>query len=160
MDAPLPPKRAEDSVTVKHEIVLPSDSNALGSAFGGCVMGWIDIGAAITAQRHCRRKVVTASMDELHFHAPIRVGMTAVIAARVTATFRHSLEVSVVVEAEDPLTGDRNHCCSALLTFTALDDDFRPTPVPPLLLETEEDRERQERAEARRAVRLKNRKQT
>ena len=143
-------KRPSESVTIKNEIVLPSDSNALGTAFGGRVMSWIDVCAAIAAQRHCRSKVVTASMDELHFHAPIRTGMVAVLRAVVTATFNRSLEVSVEVHSEQPETGERSHCCSARLTFAALDDDFRPTCVPPLLLETEEEIQLQAEAEARR----------
>lgn len=151
------PKPSAASVTVKHELVLPSESNALGSAFGGSVMGWIDICAAITAQRHSSSEVVTASIDTVHFHAPIKVGMTAVLEARVNATFKHSLEVAVEVDAEECKTGVRKHCCSALLTFTAIDDDFRPRPVPPLLLETDDDRARQAAGEARRARRLADR---
>src|SRR5215472_7873307 len=140
------PKASRESVTEMTEIVLPSDGNALGSAFGGRVMQWIDVCAAIAAQRHCRKIVVTASMDELHFHAPIRVGMIAWLRARVEASFAHSLEVSVDVHSENPLTGERRRCCTALLTFAALDDHGRPAPVPPLLIESEEERARQAEA--------------
>jgi acyl-CoA hydrolase len=147
-------KKSADSVTVMNEIVLPSDSNALGTAFGGKVMQWIDVCAAMAAQRHCRRRVVTAAIDELHFEAPIRVGEIASMRAEVTATFRRSLEVAVEVYGEDPVRGERRRCCSAFLTFTALDDASRPTEVPPLALETEEARRRAEEAEARRAHRL------
>lgn len=152
------PKPVSASLTVKHELVLPSDTNALGSAFGGSVMGWIDICAAITAQRHCSSQVVTASIDALHFHAPIKVGMTAVLEARVNATFKHSLEIGVEVDAENCATGERRHCCSALLTFTAIDDSFRPRRIPPLLVESDEQLKLQEAAQARRAQRLANRK--
>lgn len=150
-------KPASASVTIKHELVLPSDSNTLGTAFGGSVMGWIDICAAIAAQRHCESLVVTASMDAVHFHAPIRVGMTAILTARVNATFNHSLEVGVEVEAEDFSVGERKHCCSALLTFTAISPDFKLKKVPPLLLESDDDRARQAAGEARRAHRLAHR---
>jgi acyl-CoA hydrolase len=150
------PKRIEDSVTEMTEIILPSDSNALGSAFGGKVMQWIDICAAITAQRHTRKAVVTASMDDLHFHAPIRIGHIAVLRASVRATFSRSLEINVEVHSENPLTGERKHCCSAFLTFVALDPSGRPTAVPPLLLETPEEQARHAEAEARRAQRLAN----
>ncbi len=153
-------KPASASVTVKHELVLPSDTNALNTAFGGSVMGWVDICAAITAQRHCESQVVTAAMDALHFHAPIKLGMTAVLEARVNATFTHSLEIGVEVEAENCSTGERQHCCSALLTFTAIDDAFRPKKIPKLLLETEQDRALQAAAEKRRADRLANRSQS
>jgi acyl-CoA hydrolase len=136
------------------EIVLPSDSNALGTAFGGRVIGWIDICGAITAQRHCRTKVVTASMDQVHFHAPIKTGMVASLSALVTATFNRSLEVTVEVHSEDPISAERRHCCSARLTFAAVDDAFRPTAVPPLIVETEEQRALQEQAMERRRARL------
>lgn len=152
------PRPASHSVTVKNELVLPSDSNALGGAFGGRVMAWIDICAAISAMRHCEKQVVTASMDELHFLSPLRVGMTAVITARVNATFQRSLEVAVEVVAENSITGYRDRCCSARLTFVALDENGRPTEVRPLALETDEDRARQSEAEARRRARLENRK--
>ncbi len=154
------PKASRESATGMTEIVLPSDGNALGSAFGGRVTSWIDICAAIAAQRHCRKIVVTASMDELHFHAPIRVGMIASLSARVQATFQHSLEVAVDVHSENPLTGERRHCCSALLTFAALDEAGKKATVPPLLLETPEDEAKQAEAEARRAYRLQNRKRS
>lgn len=152
------PKR--ESTTEMNELVLPSDTNALGTAFGGKVMQWIDICAGMAAMRHARKVMVTASMDELHFHAPIKVGELACLTARVNATFAHSLEVGVEVHSENALTGERRHCCSALLTFTALSPDGRPAPVPPLLLETEEDREEQEAAAARRQHRLANRRRS
>jgi acyl-CoA hydrolase len=150
-------KPSRESVTEMNEVVLPSDGNVLGSAFGGKVMQWIDVCAAIAAQRHCRRLAVTASMDALHFHAPIRVGMIAALKARVNATFRHSLELGVEVESENPLTGERKRCCSALLTFVAVDESGKPMAVPPLLLETAEDRRLQQEAEARRLERLARR---
>lgn len=151
------PKRVADSTTTMSEIVLPSDSNSLGSAFGGKVMQWIDVCGAIASQRHCRKTVVTASMDELHFRAPIRMGQIALLEARVNAAFSRSLEVEVVVHSEDPKTGERRLCCDALLTFAALDDDFRPTAVPPLLAEDEDERARAEAAAERRARRLEAR---
>lgn len=153
-------KTTRESVTEMTEIILPSDGNSLGSAFGGKVMQWIDICAAIAAQRHCRMAVVTASMDELHFHAPIRVGMIASLHAKVHGVFRRSLEIGVEVHSENPITGERRHCCSAFLTFVALDDAGRPAEVPPLLAETPEDSARQSEAEVRRAQRLANRRKT
>jgi acyl-CoA hydrolase len=153
-------RTAEESKTQMTELVLPSDSNALGTAFGGRVMQWIDVCGAIAAQRHCQKAVVTASMDDLHFHAPIKMGMVACIEARVTATFRRSLEVSVVVYSEEPTTATRRHCCSARLTFTAIDDAFRPTEVPPLLLTSAEGRAEQAAAEQRREERLLHKQQS
>lgn len=151
-------RKVEDSITEMTEIILPSDSNALGSAFGGKVMQWIDVCAAITAQRHTRRAVVTASMDDLHFHAPIKVGEVVNLRARVEATFRRSLEVYVDVHSENPISGERRHCCSAMLTFTALDAEGKPTAIAPLALDTDEARVRQAEAEMRRAARLERRK--
>ncbi|MEQ9502132.1 MAG: acyl-CoA thioesterase [Deltaproteobacteria bacterium] len=151
------PKRPADSITQMTEIILPSDSNALGGAFGGRVMQWIDVCGAVAAQRHCRKTVVTASMDELHFRAPIRMGHVACLEARVNAAFSRSLEVEVVVHSENPLTGERRLCCDAFLTFAALDDDFKPTSVPPLLSESEDEIARADEAAKRRAKRLEGR---
>lgn len=160
MEAKEAPKPASESVTEMTELILPSDGNALGTAFGGRVMQWIDICAAIAAMRHARKVVVTASMDELHFHAPIRVGEIVHLKARVNGVFRHSLEVGVEVYSEEQISGVRRHTCSALLTFAALDAEGRPSPVPPLLLETEEEREMQRAAERRREQRLANRRKS
>jgi acyl-CoA hydrolase len=155
MTEPAKPRR--ESTTEMNELVLPSDANALGTAFGGRVMQWIDVCAGMAAMRHARKVMVTASMDELHFHAPMKVGELACLHARVNATFAHSLEVGVEVHSENPLTGVQRHCCSALLTFTALSADGRPATVPPLLLETPEDRDEQEAAAVRRQQRLAHR---
>lgn len=151
------PKTVETSRTAMNQIVLPSHGNTLGTAFGGQVMAWVDVCAAIAAQRHCRRQVVTASIDEVHFHAPIKVGMIASLVAEVTATFRRSLEITVHVHSEDPVTGARAFCCSARLTFAALDDAFQPTGVPPLVIATDAQAAEQSAAEARRAARLARR---
>ena len=150
-------KPASESLTEMTEILLPSDTNALGTAFGGKVMQWIDVCAAVAAMRHCRKPVVTASMDELHFHAPIRLGEVVHLKGRVNAAFKRSLEVGVEVFSENPITGERHHTCSALLTFAAVDGEGRPTSVPPLLLETQEERDVQAAATARRKVRLETR---
>jgi acyl-CoA hydrolase len=147
-------RRAEESLTEMTEIILPSDSNALGSAFGGKIMQWIDVCAAITAQRHTKRLVVTASMDDLHFHAPIRVGEVVCLHGRVEATYTRSLEVLVDVYSENPVLGSKRRCCSAMLTFVALDDQGKPTAVPKLILDTPEAVTRQAEAEQRRAQRL------
>jgi acyl-CoA hydrolase len=141
------------------QILLPGDANALGAAFGGSVMGWIDICAAVSAQRHCRHTVVTASMDDLHFHAPIKVGMTVTLKARVIAAFHTSMEIGVVVHAEEPSTGERTFTTSALLTFVALDKDGKKLTVPPLELTTDDERRAAEEAQLRRSERLARRDQ-
>lgn len=155
--SPLPglaPKRPSESLTEMTQIVLPGDANALNAAFGGSVMGWIDVCAAIASQRHCRQQCVTASMDDLHFHAPIKVGWTAIVKARVVAAFNTSMEVGVTVHSENPLTGERRLTTSALLTFVALDQAGQRLPVPPLLVETPEERQAAADAQARRSERL------
>jgi acyl-CoA hydrolase len=144
------------SRVVMTETVLPQDGNALGTAFGGRIAQWIDIAAAIACQRHCRHRVVTASMDDLHFLQPIRVGMIVELRAQVNAAFRTSMEAGVRIESEDPLTGERRHACTAFLTFVAQDDDGKPVEVPPLDLETAEDRQRHADAHERRAIRLEH----
>lgn len=147
-------KHASESLTEMTQLLLPGDANALGAAFGGSVMGWIDICAAVCAQRHCRQTVVTASMDDLHFHAPIKIGMAVTLRARILAAFQSSMEIGVTVHAEDPHTGSRQLTTSALLTFVALDKDGKKLPVPPLLSDTDPERAAAADAKERRAERL------
>ena len=156
MSAGVAKSPAASTVETAH-LLLPGDANSLGAAFGGSVIGWIDIAAAISAQRHCRQIVVTASMDDLHFHAPIKVGWTVNIRARVLAAFSSSMEVGVTVHSENPLTGERALTTSALLTFVALDKDGKRIEVPPLLLTTPEEKLANEEAQARRKERLSRR---
>lgn len=153
----LAPRSPHESVVETNQLLMPGDANALGAAFGGSVIGWIDIAAAISAQRHCRQIVVTASMDDLHFHAPIKIGWTVNIKARVLAAFTSSMEVGVTVHSENPLTGERALTTSALLTFVALDPKGNRLPVPPLLLTTEAEKRANEEAHARRKERLARR---
>jgi acyl-CoA hydrolase len=114
------------SAVEMHELVLPGHANALGTAFGGTVMGWVDICAAMAAQRHARKIVVTAAIDAVDFFAPIRVGHVVNLKAMVNYVGRTSMEVGVRVESEDPLTGERVHTMSAYLTFVAIDAEGRP----------------------------------
>jgi acyl-CoA hydrolase len=137
------------------ELVLPGDANALGTIFGGKIMQWVDIAAAIAAMRHAGCQVVTASIDALHFLGPVRVGEVVILKAQVNAVFRTSMEVGVRVEAEDPRKSpDRRYTTKAYLTFVAVDPDGAPLIVPPLLLDSEEDRRRCADAKARRAGRI------
>ena len=148
------PRKGSDSVVEMTQLLLPGDANSLGAAFGGSVMGWIDICAAVSAQRHSHQNVVTASMDDLHFHAPIKVGFQVILRARIIAAFKTSMEIGVTVHAENPLTGERQLTTTALLTFVALDVDGRKLPVPPLALDSETERVAADEAMARRAERL------
>jgi len=132
---------------------MPQHANRLGTAFGGAIMSWIDICGAVVTQRHSGRIGVTAFVDDLEFRAPAVVGDVVRLTGRINAAFTSSMEVQVVVEREDPWTRERTLCADALLTFVNLSDDGTPSPVPPLALETEDDRRRAEAATARRQER-------
>ena len=151
------PKPASDSVTEMVQVVLPNDANPLGYILGGTVMHLIDIAGAIAAHRHTRTLLVTAAVDGLQFLHPIKVGDLIILESRVTCTFNTSLEVEVDVFSEATLTGERLQTCHAFLTFATIDSDGRHVPVRPLLIETDEDRRRSAAAHARRAERLRNR---
>jgi acyl-CoA hydrolase len=148
------PKTPSDSVAVMTQMILPSDANPLNAAFGGRILEWIDVCGGIAAGRHCRHAVVTASMDDLHFHASIRVGWVVTLRARVLAAFRSSMEVGVRVTAENPLTGEHHLTTTALLTFVALNSDGSRAAVPPLKVETEAERAAFDAAHLRRRARL------
>ncbi len=151
------PKPVSNSSAEFTHLVLPPDINALGTIFGGRIMEWIDIAAAVVASRHCRQIAVTASIDGLHFISPVRLGDIVILKAAVNYTHKTSMEIGVRVEAEDPRTGERRHTSSAYLTFVALDQDHRPTPVPPLKCETKEDERRFKEGQGRHEERLKKR---
>jgi acyl-CoA hydrolase len=148
------PKSPADSLAVMTQMILPSDANPLNAAFGGRILEWIDLCAGISAGRHCRHAVVTASMDDLHFHASIRVGWVVTLRARVLAAFRSSMEVGVRVTAENPLTGEHRLTTTALLTFVALDSDGTRATVQPLKLDTDAERAAFQAAHLRRQDRL------
>jgi acyl-CoA hydrolase len=139
------------------EIVLPGDTNALGTIFGGKVMQWIDIAAGVAGMRHSGGPVVTASIDALHFLTPIHVGEVVLLQAQVNYVGRTSMEAGVRVEAEDPTSGARRYTTKAYLTLVAIDRAGRPRPVRPLILATEEDQRRAAAAEVRRKMRLERR---
>lgn len=159
-------RMSEEQVRVVHPdqtatemtwIVMPGDCNALGTVFGGQVCSWIDVCAAVSAQRFARTNVVTAAIDQLVFNAPIRHGKIAVVRATVNWAGRTSMEVGVRVEEEDPVSGERTHTSSAYLTFVSVDDQRRPARVPRLEPRTDPEKRRAREAEARRADRLAHR---
>ena len=136
------------------EIVLPQHTNAMGTAFGGQVMSWIDICAAISAQRFCRTPVVTASIDAVNFLTPVVQGNILVFQGRVNAAFTTSMECGVTVFKEDPLTGERTLAVQAYATFVAVDDAGKKIPVPkfkvfPIAEAIEEEEEAKNRREQR-----------
>jgi len=136
------------------EIVMPQDTNTLGTIFGGKVMQWMDIAAAICGFRHCRTAVVTASVDSLSFVTPIKIGDIVSIRASVNFTAKTSLEIGVRVEAEEPLTGKKKHASSAYFTFVSVDGNNRPIPSPPVLPESEIEKRRFQEGQKRREIRL------
>jgi len=148
-------KSQAQSLTSMTEYVLPPHANALGNVFGGQIMAWVDLCGAICAQRHAGRIAVTAFVDDLKFEQPVKVGEVVCLAARVLATFRTSMELEVIVEGEDARTGKRWPCVSALLTYVAIDDAGKPTPVPRLAMDSDAVRASQRAGEARRDARLK-----
>jgi acyl-CoA hydrolase len=148
------PKRRADSVTEMTEYVLPQHANVRGGVFGGQIMAWMDLCAAVCAQRHSGRPCVTVFVDDLHFKRPVRVGEVVCLRAQVRATFRTSMEIDVAVVGENTFTGKQWPTVECLATFVAMGDDGQPVPVPPLLLESDEDRAGQAAAEERRRVRL------
>jgi acyl-CoA hydrolase len=139
------------------EIVLPEDTNAEGSIFGGRVLALIDKCAAIVAMRHARSEVATVSLDSVIFLSKVRVGYVLLLSGRINAAFGSSMEIEVSVHSENPLTGRERLTTTALVTMVAVDESGRPNPAPRLLLTSQEEEERAEEASARRRARLAKR---
>lgn len=147
-------KTVKDSQVEMVEIVFPNDANPLGNVFGGRVMQLIDVVGSISAMRHARNMVVTASMDQLDFKNAVRVGEVLILNASVNYVATTSMEVGVKVIAENPLTGERRHTSSAYLTYVSIDVSGNPVPVPPIVPETEAEKRRYKEAQVRRKHRL------
>lgn len=146
--------KPEDTVTTMTQLVLPPHTNNHGTVFGGQIAAWIDICAAVSAMRFAGNPVVTASIDELHFVAPVHRGMVVELKSMVNRAWRSSMEIGVRIEAQDMSTGERVHCCSAYATFVALDDEGRPRSIPTLEPTTPDQVARGQAAQARRDHRL------
>jgi acyl-CoA hydrolase len=153
----LAPRRVADSLTTMTEYVLPTHANVLGNVFGGQILAWVDLCAAICAQRHSGHMAITAGVDELSFQKPIKVGQVVRLVARVTAAFNTSVEVLVEVEGEEATSGARWPCVTAFVTCVALDAQSVPTPVPPVELSTDDERKLAAAALLRREHRLAKR---
>ena len=143
------PKTVSHSSVVLAQIMLPADTNPAGNVHGGTIMKLIDNAALVVASRHTGRNAVTASIDRLDFHSPVYLGNLVTLKASMNRAGKTSMEVGVRVEAEELTTGKVRHTASAYLTFVALDADGRPTPVPELIAESDEDRRRFEDAHKR-----------
>jgi acyl-CoA hydrolase len=154
---PAPPKPPSESITEMVQVVLPNDANPMGFMLGGAVMHLIDIAAAISAFRHSRALMVTAAVDGLEFLNPIKVGDFVVLKGRVTAAFRTSLEVEVLVYSEEALTGRRQMTSRAYLTFVTLEREGKREEIPQLIVTTDEERKLQADAQVRREQHLARR---
>lgn len=147
-------KTSSNSLTLMTEIVLPNDTNVFGNLMGGRLMYWMDIAAAIAAQKHCNAPVVTASVDNISFENPIKLGNTVYIEAKVTRAFTTSMEVHMQVWGEDTIQQYKYKSNEAYYTFVALDPNYRPRQVPGLVPETEDEIRLYDGALRRRQLRL------
>ncbi|MEY3564251.1 MAG: hypothetical protein RJA23_421 [Bacteroidota bacterium] len=147
-------KFAKNSVTIMTEMVLPNDTNTLNNLMGGRLMHWMDIVAAIAAQKHCNRIVVTASADSISFKEPINLGNVVTLRSQVTRAFTSSMEVFIEVTAEDIPANKKIMTHRAFFTFVAVDQNGKPIEVPEVIPETAEEIEFFEGALRRRQLRL------
>jgi len=138
------------------QLMHPEHANVLGNVHGGWVMKLVDEAGALSCMRHAQRKVVTVAIDSMTFRQPIRIGDLVILNAEVSYVGRTSMEAEVHVVAENPITGERTYTNTAYLVYVALDNEGRPTTVPPLKAETEEEKFRMEKARERQERRLKN----
>ncbi len=147
-------KLASASHTIMNEIVLPNDTNTLNNLMGGRLLHLMDIGAAMAAQKHSNRIVVTASVDNVSFKAPIRLGDVVTIHAKITRSFNSSMEIRIDVWSENIPSGRKEKSNEAYYTFVAVDQTGRPIPVPTVSIETEEEQKLFDGALRRRQLRL------
>lgn len=147
-------KTVNETRIIMAQMMNPQDANPAGNVHGGVIMKLIDTAAGVAAIRHSRTTVVTASIDRLDFHDPIFIGDLVTFKASLNLVGKSSMEIGVRVEAEDLKTGVIRKTASAYLTYVALGKNGKPVPVPPLILETEEDRRRNCEAQVRRKIRL------
>ena len=150
-------RHPRESEAVLTELMMPHHANVMGSVFGGHLLALVDRVAAVAAIRHSRHTCVTVSVDKVDFREPIRVGELVTAYARVNFAGRTSMEIGVKVVAENVITGEKRHTNSCYLTFVALDDRGEPTPVPPVVPETADEKRRHDRAAQRRASRVMER---
>lgn len=151
----LPPKPIRASRVTLSQLMHPEHANLLGNVHGGWIMKLADEAGALSCMRHAQKKVVTVAIDSMTFRQPIRLGDLVILNAEVTYTGHTSMEAAVEVLAENPLTGERTHTNTAYLVYVALDNHGRPSAVPPVKAETEEDQRKMEQAQLRQERRLK-----
>src|ERR1051325_9414416 len=149
MPASLSPKPVRASRVTLSQLMHLEHAILRGNVHGGWIMNLVDEAGALACMRHAQRKVVTVTIDSMVFRQPIKIGDLIILNAEVTYTGRTSMEVEVQVLAENPITGDQMHTNTAYLVYVALDDNGRPTAVPPLLPETEEEKQKLDLARER-----------
>jgi len=149
------PKPVRASRITLSQLMHPEHANLLGNVHGGWIMKLVDEAGALACMRHAQKKVVTVAIDSMTFREPIRIGDLIILNAEVTYTGRTSMEAEVQVLAENPVTGERIHTNNAYLVYVALDDEGKPTGVPPLKAETEEEKQKMDLALERQKYRLK-----
>ena len=156
----LKPKKIADSQNTMMMVMSPMDANHYGYVHGGAIMRYVDEAAFISASRHSGRNTVTASIDQMGFHNPVHLGDLLILKSAVNYAGKTSMEVGIRIETENPVTGETKYVGSAYVTMVALDDLGKPTKIPRLIYETALEKERAEKAEKRRAFRLKMRKKS
>lgn len=142
-------KSWKESASELQRIVLPEDTNAFNSLYGGRLVEWIDNVASIVAIKHSRRRTVTGSIDSLFFLSPIRMGYIVYMTSRINFTTTSTMEIEVDVESEEGITGQRRFTTKAYLTYVAIDEEGKAISVPELILETDDDKKRFEEARIR-----------
>lgn len=147
-------RKASETLAITTKVVLPNDTNTLGNLFGGQLLAWMDVIASVSAHRHSRRVVVTASVNNVSFKSPIYHASIVTLEAKVSRAFNSSMEVFVDVFVEDHVTGKRSKSNEAIYTFVAVDQNGGPIQVPDLLPETEEEKMRYEGALRRKQLSL------
>ena len=147
-------RKAGDTLSIAPKVVLPNDTNTLGNLFGGELLAWMDVIASVSAQRHCRRVVVTASVNHVSFKKPIKEASIVTLEAKVSRSFYSSMEIIIDVFVENQVTGVREKCNDAIYTFVAVDQNGGPIQVPELIPETDEEKERFEAALRRKQLSL------
>ncbi len=148
-------KKVMDSITTLSQVMMPYHASHYGNVHGGIIMKLVDEVAYVAASRHARRNVVTASIDSLDFENPVHIGDVVSLRAELTFVGKTSMEIEVHVDTEKIKTGQALPVATAFLTMVALDGKGRPTPVPQLILENQEERKKYEEAKVRREQRLK-----
>ena len=146
-------RRPTESEMTTARLMMPTDANVIGNVFGGSIMKYMDEIAAIVAWRHAGKNVVTASIDRMNFYAPVYVGNLLILKAAVNYVGTTSMEIGVRLEALDPTTRKGTHTGSCYLTYVALDEKGRPTPIPPLIVTTKVEKKRFKEAMTRRKIR-------